>query len=64
MIEMDDIRKSLGRAFKDAEETARDGLKKGWTKTRVFARERTAETLACTFALGFLTALLFRRSPK
>ena len=61
MIEMDDIRKSMGRAFKDAEQTARAGFKKGWGKTREYARERTAETLACTFALGFLAALLFRR---
>ena len=62
MIEIDDIRKSMERAWKDAEQTARAGLKKGWTKTREYARERPAETLACTFLLGFLAALLFR--PK
>lgn len=61
MIELDDIRKSMGRAWRDAEETARVGFKKGWNKTREYAREKPAETLACTFALGFLAALLFRR---
>lgn len=61
MIEIEDIRKSMGRAWKEAEQTARAGLKKGWGKTREYARERTAETLACTFVLGFLAALLFRR---
>jgi len=61
MIEIDDIRKSMGRAFREAEQTARAGLKKGWGKTREYAREKPAETLACTFVLGFLAALLFRR---